>query len=88
MLGGPLLHLVHRRPVRAVISLAMRTGLPIGAVLLLSSLHRSACPSDSTSCDDFSGYAPFLIGFDGELAARSPSVGSLMGLAGFYSRVS
>lgn len=69
--GGPLIHLVHRRPGRAAISLAMRAGLPIGGALLLSSSHHNSCPSDSTSCDDFGGFFPFLVGFVGGILTAS-----------------
>ncbi|HEX8108422.1 MAG TPA: hypothetical protein VF516_11875, partial [Kofleriaceae bacterium] len=51
VLGGPLLHVVHGRPGRAAISLAMRVGLPVVAAGLLSSGH-----------DGWDALVPFLLG--------------------------
>jgi hypothetical protein len=65
LLGAPIIHIIHRRPGRALGSLALRAGIPLTAALLLASSHQNSCPSDSTQCDDLSGIGLAAIGLIG-----------------------
>jgi hypothetical protein len=71
LLGAPIIHLLHRRPGRALGSLALRAGLPLGAALLLEASHKNSCPSSSTQCDDLSGLGLFVGGIIGGAVVAS-----------------
>lgn len=67
VLGGPIIHLLHHRPGRAAISLAMRAGLPIGLGLLVgASGGHNPCSGNpgSTDCGpDWGSFVWFAGGF-------------------------
>src|SRR6185436_20181890 len=65
LLGAPIVHIVHRRPGRALGSLAMRAGIPLTATMLLLWAHENPCSHTSSRCTDWTAFGLSFVGLIG-----------------------